>query len=127
MYLEIANNATPSTTPSSLLDLILDHVDVPRRTPDGMVTILRVDHRVHGDGLRFTFRNGYSVHISLEYLWDYLEYDLKGLKGDLIPSLAACVARDGYHAHGGKKSFGVTFYEWMAVDKYRFLRDQFRR
>ncbi len=31
-------------------------------------------------------------------------------------------ARDGYHAHDGKEAFGVSFYEWMAVDDYRACR-----
>jgi hypothetical protein len=124
MYLESAHGATKSNRPSSLLKHILDRVGTRRRTPDGMATISREDNGFHGDGLRFTYRNGYSVHISLDYLRDYLD-DLKGLKGDFLPSLAACVARDGYHAHDGKDFFGVTFYQWMAVDNYRTIARRF--
>ena len=103
MYLESASRATKSDRPSSRLELILDYVDDPRRTSDGMVTISRENDDVHGAGLRFMYRNRYSVHISVGFLRDYLKYELKGLKGDLIPFLAACVARDGFHAHGGKQ------------------------
>jgi hypothetical protein len=121
MYRDPAHSATSSGSPSSLLNRILDYVDEPRRTSDGMATISREFFR--GDGLRFSFHNRYSVHISVEYLWEYLdELDPKKLGGDLIPSLAACVARDGYHAHGGKDSFCVPFYEWMAADDYRTCR-----
>jgi hypothetical protein len=121
MYLESAHSATSPVRTSSLLKRILDRVDTSCRTSDGMATISREDNGFHGDGLRFEFRNGYSVHISLDYLQDYLD-DLKGLKGDFLPSLAACVARDGFHAHGGKEAFCVTFYQWMAADNYRTCR-----
>lgn len=122
MYLESAHGATKSNRPSSLLNRILNRVVTPRRTSDGMATLSREDNGFNGDGIRFAYRNGYSVHISVEYLQFYLECGLKGLKGDFLPSLAACVARDGYHAHDGRKFFGVTFYQWMAVDNYRTCR-----
>lgn len=118
MYLESARSATQTDSPSSRRAPYMDDVDYLRSTPDGMVTVSRENHRVHGAGLRLVFRNGATTNISLGVLRWYLKHDLKSVEGDPIPALVSILARQIFRFLGGKKWHGMSFEEWMDCDNY---------
>jgi hypothetical protein len=100
----------------------LDEVDHLRSTLDEMVMITSLEFDPElGRYFRFTYRNGYSVNIDPEAIRWYLEHDLKGIQGELLPALALVIARDVFWDHGGKKRFGIGCKDWVRCDDYSHL------